>query len=199
MSALRKVKLVCKRSLLWLRTRPRPRCLILGAGYTAFSGWTPTEIDTLNILKESDWEIYFEQSSIDALLAEHVWEHMTASDGLQAARLCFKFLERDGYLRIAVPDGFHPDSGYIELVKPNGTGVGPRDHKVLYTYKTLGALLHEVGFELHLLEYFDEIGNFHQSDWDPKMGFVLRCARLDARNQDGKLGYTSLIIDAIKA
>ena len=197
MSALRKIKQIYKRSLLWLRTRAHPRQIILGAGYTAFSGWTPTDIDTLNILKESDWEIYFKQNSIDALLAEHVWEHMTVSDGLQAARLCFKFLKPDGYLRIAVPDGFHPDSVYIELVKPNGAGA--HDHKILYTHKTLGTILQQAGFELHLLEYFDEMGNFHQSDWDPARGFILRSARFDSRNRDGQLKYTSLIIDAIKA
>jgi len=199
MSSLQKIKQICKRSILWLHTRAHPRRVILGAGYTAFSGWTLTDIDTLNILKELDWGIYFKKSSIDAMLAEHVWEHMTASDGLQAARLCFKFLKKDGYLRIGVPDGFHPDPAYIECVKPSGTGNGAQDHKVLYTYKTLGALLQEAGFELHFLEYFDETGKFHQSDWNPEMGSVLRSARFDPRNYDGQLKYTSLIVDAIKA
>jgi predicted SAM-dependent methyltransferase len=198
MSFLQKIKQIYKRSILWLRTRAHPRRIILGAGYTASSGWSLTDIDTLNILKESDWKIYFKQNSIDALLAEHVWEHMTASDGLQASRLCFKFLKKDGYLRIAVPDGFHPDLAYIESVKPNGTGVGAHDHKVLFTYKTLDALLQNAGFKLLLLEYFDEMGNFHQSDWDPARGFILRSARFDSRNRDGPLKYTSLIIDAIK-
>jgi len=44
-------------------------------------------------------------------------------------------------LRVAVPDGFHPNPGYIERVKPGGTGPGAGDHKILYTYRTLSAIL----------------------------------------------------------
>lgn len=193
------VKRLYQQGLLWfaLRLTTSPK-IILGASTTRYRGWISTNIEGLNILNPQDWQRYFRPNSIAALLAEHVWEHLTESNGLQAAILCFEFLKRDGYLRIAVPDGFHPDPAYRELVRPNGTGAGAQDHKVFYTYETLGVLLQQAGFKPLFLEYFDETGKFHESDWDPEMGPVLRSARFDARNHDGQLKYTSLIVDAIK-
>ncbi len=187
-----------KRFLLWLYTRRSPRRLVIGAGRTSYSGWIASDIDTLNMLERSDWLIYFKPNSIDALLAEHVWEHLSESAGLQAARLCFEFLKKDGYLRVAVPDGLHPDPVYREHVRPGGTGAGAQDHKILYTYKSLEALLRKAGFEPRFLEYFDETGKFHAADWDSQTGHISRSARFDARNQNGQLKYTSLIVDAIK-
>ena len=99
---------------------------------------------------------------------------------------------------VAVPDVFHPDSAYIEAVRPGGTGVGAEDHKVLYNYKTLTELLKNTGFEVELLEYWDENGKFHFKDWSSEYGHVQRSKRYDKRNQDGTLTYTSLIVDAIK-
>ncbi|HEV2073500.1 MAG TPA: hypothetical protein VGR29_07640 [Thermomicrobiales bacterium] len=34
--------------------------------------------------------------------------------------------------------------------------------------------------------------------WDEREGFVYRSARFDHRNRDGRYGFTSLIIDAVK-
>ncbi len=101
-------------------------------------------------------------------------------------------------LRIAVPDGFHPDLNYIEYVKPGGTGFGSDDHKVLYNYESLTNILEKAGFQIKLLEYWDEKGEFHFQDWLSADGYVERSRLYDPRNQDGTLSYTSLIIDAIK-
>jgi predicted SAM-dependent methyltransferase len=175
-----------------------PRRIVLGASGTFDPGWIPTEVDALNLLRESDWERFFEPESIDALLAEHVWEHLTPEEALAGAQLCFRYLKSGGYLRIAVPDGNHPDPEYIRGVQPGGNGAGAKDHKILYTYRSFGALFERAGFSVKLLEYFDESGRFHCSDWTAERGVIHRSQRFDKRNRGGKTVYTSIILDAVK-
>ena len=112
--------------------------------------------------------------------------------------MCWRYLKPGGYLRLAVPDGFHRDPAYIEYVRPGGTGAGADDHQVLYTYRSLGALLEKAEFEVTCLEHFDEDGAFHCQNWDVDDGLIHRSIRHDARNQDGQPNYTSLIVDAYK-
>lgn len=186
--------------LLWLqvKTTAHDWRIVLGAGGTFHKGWIHTDIETLNILVESDWERYFKKSSIRALLAEHVWEHLSGEEGVLAARNCFEFLRHDGYLRLAVPDGFNPDPAYIEYVKVGGSGVGADDHKILYDYISLSKMLNSVGFEVKLLEYFDQMGIFHSVEWASSEGKIERSSVHDSRNAGGELKYTSLIVDAQK-
>lgn len=141
---------------------------------------------------------YFQKDSVDRILGEHVWEHLTLEDGAVAAATCFTFLKKGGRLRVAVPDGFHPDENYIEFVKPGGLGAGADDHKVLYNYQTFSRIFEQAGFRVELLEYFDENGIFHAQNWDMSDGYIHRSIRYDSRNSDGKPVYTSLIIDAVK-
>lgn len=117
---------------------------------------------------------------------------------MQAARLCFKYLKPGGYLRVAVPDGYHTDPNYIAHVQPGGIGPGADDHKVLYTYKTFSETFASAGFHIELLEYFDEHGSFQANPWKTEDGTIYRSMKLDPRNQDRKPNYTSLILDARK-
>jgi predicted SAM-dependent methyltransferase len=171
----------------------------IGAGVTKLSqDWYSTDIDTLNITKESDWKRLLFYLRLDKIMAEHVWEHLTEDQTKLANRNCYKFLKKDGVLRIAVPDGYHPDRKYIEYVMPGGSGAGADDHKILYNYKTLKEILEIVGFRVNLLEYWDELGQFHFTNWSNDGGKIERSRRYDPRNSDGKLNYTSLIVDAVK-
>ena len=172
--------------------------VVLGASGISQHGWLATEHGFLNILIEADWSRYFEKHSINRMLAEHVWEHMTVPEGLLASQHSFNFLADGGSIRIAVPDGLNPDLEYINAVKPNGTGPGARDHKVLYTHDSLGQMLESVGFVVRKLVYFDEKGQFHIEKWNVEDGLVRRSLKYDPRNTDSKINYTSLIIDAIK-
>lgn len=176
----------------------RPVKVVIGSGFTFDKDWILTDIETLNILKRRDWAAYFPENSIDRILAEHVWEHFTEEQGKLAFTNCHTFLKPGGTLRVAVPDGFQPSAQYIEMVKIGGTGDGADDHKMLYTYQSMSAMLEEIGFKVHLLEYFDENGSFHKSPWKKEDGMILRSAENDSRNQNGELNYTSLIIDAQK-
>jgi predicted SAM-dependent methyltransferase len=199
------LRLVCQATRFWfidkkilLGRRRKSLRVILGAGAGSQKGWLQTDITHLNILSDENWQRYFRVNSIDALLTEHVWEHLTEEEGRTAAGNCFAYLKPGGYLRIAVPDGFHPNSEYIDAVKPLGSGFGSDDHKVLYNYISLSRMFESAGFETELLEYFDEMGEFHQKGWDPEDGLVRRSMRFDARNKDGRLMYTSIILDAWK-
>lgn len=137
-------------------------------------------------------------NTVNAILAEHVWEHLDCKAAITAAQNCFKYLMPGGYIRVAVPDGMYPDQEYIDYVKPGGYGAGSDDHYVLYTYETLTAVFVSVGFEISLLEYFDEPGTFHFQEWSPADGMISRSSRFDSRNGTRELAYTSIILDAIK-
>lgn len=172
--------------------------IVVGASGHYQTGWTPTDVEYLNLLKDEDWAQFFNVNSIDTILAEHVWEHLTPEEGILAAQNCYTYLKSGGFLRIAVPDGYNPDKDYINYVKPGGTGDGADDHKLLYDIDRITNALTEIGYRVQGLEYFNKEGQFNFNDWEPTTGMVARSKRFDPRNKDGKLAYTSLIIDAIK-
>ncbi|WP_216625299.1 class I SAM-dependent methyltransferase [Paenibacillus phytorum] len=163
--------------------------------------WLHTEEHVLSLLEIEDWDKIFAIESVDAILAEHVWEHLTYEEGIQAAKICFKYLRSGGYIRCAVPDGLFPDDAYQNIVKIGGPG--PKDHpaashKIVHTFHTICTMFEEAGYFVQLLEYCDEKGKFHYNDWDETKGFIYRSKRFDHRNKDGRLGFVSLIIDAKK-
>jgi predicted SAM-dependent methyltransferase len=172
--------------------------LVIGASGIYEKGWVPSDAEFLNLLNAGHWATYFREGSIDAIVAEHVWEHLTHEEGFTAARRCYQYLSPGGYLRVAVPDGFHPHAAYIEYVRPGGSGPGADDHKILYNYLTFGALFERAGFRVTLLEYFDARGIFHATEWRPEDGKINRSSRFDERNRNGVLNYSSIIIDAHK-
>jgi len=180
-----------------LRSADRIR-LVVGSSGVHHAGWVYTDIEYLDLLKPDDWERFFLRNSIDAILAEHVWEHLAAGQGLEAAKRCFEYLRPGGYLRAAVPDGFHPNEDYLDGVRPGGTGLGAEDHQVLYDHHSFEQLFVKAGFRVELLEYFDAAGEFHYREWSNADGIVSRSSRHDWRNQDGALNYTSIILDAHK-
>ncbi|MFS0779387.1 SAM-dependent methyltransferase [Neobacillus sp. 3P2-tot-E-2] len=176
--------------------------VVIGAGeYNNNPGWIHTQEDELNLIDIHTWKGRFDEHSITAILAEHVWEHLTYEEGVNAAKLCFEFLKPSGYIRCAVPDGFFPNEEYQNIVKVGGPG--PKDHpvashKIVHNYKTLSKMFESAGYKVNLLEYCDEYGNFHFNEWDGKDGVIFRSKRFDSRNQGDQLLFPSLIIDAIK-
>jgi predicted SAM-dependent methyltransferase len=55
--------------------------VIIGAGRTSYDGWLSTQEHELNLLSKESWNRLFEPGGVDALLAEHVWEHLTYEGG----------------------------------------------------------------------------------------------------------------------
>ncbi len=172
--------------------------IVVGASGVFQDSWIPTDVHSLNLLRPNTWKLYFDENSIAAILAEHVWEHLAPEEGFIAAKTCYRYLKKGGYVRVAVPDGYHTSQEYLNYVRPGGTGAGADDHKILYNYKTLNKVFEDAGFTVKMLEYFDENGKFHFYDWDTAAGMVHRSKRYDERNANHELRYTSLIIDAVK-
>ena len=188
-----------KRLLHFITIPNRILKLNVGAGGVPFDkSWYSCDINVLDLTKREDWISLLKNKKVNNIFAEHVWEHLNEKDTRLANINCFEFLKKGGRLRLAVPDGFHPDKEYIEYVKPNGTGIGSDDHKILYDYNIMKQNLEKVGFKVILVEYWDESGKFHYIKWSKKHGKVSRSKDYDIRNKNGKLNYTSLIVDAIK-
>ena len=176
--------------------------LVIGAGtYNNNPGWLHTQMEEINLLDEGTWNLRFERNSISAILAEHVWEHLTYEEGIEAAKICYSFLKPSGYIRCAVPDAFFKNDIYQHMVKIGGPG--PKDHpaashKIVHNYKTLSTMFQAAGYVVTLLEYCDEEGNFHQNEWKGTDGVIFRSKKYDPRNQGEELVFPSLIIDAKK-
>lgn len=178
-----------------------PLRVIIGAGSQSWPGWIATQGDALNLLRPDQWRDTFGERRIDALLCEHVWEHLTEDEGRQAARLCFDFLKPGGYLRCAVPDANFRDAAYQRLARVGGPGPNDHpaaDHKTVYNYRRFADVFAGAGFAVDLLEYCDGGGRFHANDWNPADGPIYRSLRSDHRNEGGNLGFVSLILDARK-
>ena len=170
---------------------------VVGESGTPFEGWLMTDAGSLNALDAAQWRSLFPPASLDRILAEHMVEHLTQSQFRSFLNLVRPLLKAGGRMRLAVPDGFHPDPAYIDQVRPGGSGSGSDDHKVLYNYLVLSAIVSEQNWDYRLLEYFDESGKFHSHEWDVNDGFVARSERYDPRNRERVLAYTSIVIDLI--
>lgn len=181
-----------------VRKRRKDLKIIIGSSGTAAPGWISTDYPFVDITDLRGLRRLFRPGEVSALLAEHVWEHLTSEDARNAARNVFTLLKPGGHIRVAVPDGNHPDTQYIDYVRPGGHGAGADDHKVLYTLDSISEVFSSVGFQVRPLEWFDTLGVFHAIDWDPNDGYVSRSTRFDDRNRENPTTYTSLIIDAVK-
>ena len=175
--------------------------VILGAGNTAQEGWISTQEHDLNLLNWNDFERKFGRESVDAFLSEHVWEHMTEEQGRTAAANCFAALKPGGYIRCAVPDANFRNAAYQQMVQVGGPG--PSDHpaashKIVYSASQLADVFEAAGFEVTLLEYCDNNGDFHFNWWNPDDGKIGRSYRFDTRNSPEALGMVSIILDARK-
>jgi predicted SAM-dependent methyltransferase len=180
---------------------PAPLRVIIGAGDQRWAGWTPTQQAQLDLTDRRSFEVWFGPRRADALLCEHVWEHLTEAQGRAAAQLCFDFLKPGGFLRCAVPDANFPDEAYQRTVQVGGPGPADHpaaDHRVVYNHRQFAALFAAAGFEVRLLEYCDEAGQVHAHPWDPATGPIDRSLQLDHRNTGGHLGFVSIVLDAHK-
>ena len=173
----------------------KPLKVIIGAGRTRYDGWIATDMPAFDVLTAADWARLFPPGAIDRMLAEHVFEHVSLADFARFLQIARRYLAPAARVRIAVPDGCHPDSDYIESVRPGGTGIGADDHKTLYTFASMGEALAANGYRFELLEYFDAAGRFQRRDWRAEDGYIGRSALNDRRNRNGELKFTSLIVD----
>ena len=118
--ANRKSRYLLRQCVKRLRYEGKPVNVVIGAGPTSHEGWLITDLPTLDALNPVHWSYVFPRGSIDRILAEHVIEHWTEDEFRSFLRIVRPFLSERGFIRIAVPDGYHPDPSYIDYVKPGG-------------------------------------------------------------------------------
>ena len=124
--------------------------VILGAAMTKQPDWYSTNEQWLDITNADNWkEIFQGKKLIRYVMAEHVFEHLTYTDAQSALQFIREHMAPKGRIRIAVPDGYHPDPTYIKHVGIAGIGADAEDHKQLLTCDSLTTLLAEAGFSPH--------------------------------------------------
>ncbi|MEM6820423.1 MAG: hypothetical protein AAF558_00580 [Verrucomicrobiota bacterium] len=175
--------------------------VIIGAGEQRWDGWIATQGEELNLLDERTWQAFFGEQKADAFLCEHVFERISIHEAKKAAETIYNYLKPNGYIRLAVPDRLFPNEAYQKTIQIGGPGPidhPAADHKVVYGYREFSGVFEEAGFQVSLLEYHDETGAFHVSNWDPEEAPIYRSSKLDHRNRDGIIRFASIIIDARK-
>lgn len=189
--------------------------LNVGSNRQVQEGFIPSNIGELNMLRLEDWERLLagpEVGGADFLYSEHVWEHLTPAQVLQAAAASFVYLRPGGSYRIAVPDAYFPSEWYQLNQRAGGDWVATQHHMVMWSKDSLLPLLQLAGYEVRLLEYYDIRGQFHKVKYSEEGGRVERTVSNDPRNRGirrkhggwdpnwkpGTIMMTSLVIDAIK-
>ena len=174
--------------------------IIVGAAETWQPGWYSTNEQWLDISRAADWQAVFKgRRLITHVVAEHVFEHLTQEQSRAALSLIADHLVDGGRVRIAVPDGYHPDSDYLRHVGIGGIGDDAADHKQLLTVDGLTELLVEAGFRPHHVEGYDASGTLITRGWSSEDGYILR-SRAHAADSPWTFvdADTSLIVDGVK-
>lgn len=172
--------------------------VVVGSGGLELPGWACTDRRQLDVTRPEHFARLWMPASRTHFFAEHVWEHLDPGAAAAGARNCRDFLRPGGRLRLAVPDGLHPDPAYRKWVDVGGVGPGSEDHRILHDVGSLTTLLEDAGFRVVPLEWWDGAGRFHRRAWDDDDGPVRRCPAKDAWRRPGIRAYTSLIVDAFR-
>lgn len=184
--------------------------VIVGAGAVHRDGWVSLQRADLAVENSAQWARLFRPNSIDAILTEHTLEHLTVDEALSAVRNFHCYLKTNGYVRCAVPDGFHSSPAYLNWVAPGSDGErwlnnfrsdDEPEHKILWNYFSLSQLFQSQGFAVVLREWFDEYGQFNKNAWNSSDGYIRRCQGCPWSNVLSFVvgaPYTSLLVDAIK-
>lgn len=178
-----------------------PIKIIIGAAMTNQKGWYSTNEQWLDIALESHWiRIFHGKSLLTHVLAEHVFEHLTPDETRTALQLIARHMCPAGFIRIAVPDGYHPDLNYLHHVGVAGIGADAEDHKQLLNSDSLMQYLEEAGFVAELKEGYRLNGELVQQPLDVEAGLVIR-SRSNALTMACRSGWdfvdaqTSLVVD----
>lgn len=177
--------------------------IIIGAALTNQKGWYSTNEEWLDVSNSKDWHILFKDKNIvSKVVAEHVFEHLSEKKMRYAINLIYKYLKKDGTLRIAVPDGNHPDPIYRSYTGIKGLGADASDHKQFIKYEFIRDILIECGFKANIKEGYLMNGKLVRSDISSELGFIKRTRSNKNLNKNYGWNFidsnTSLIIDAIK-
>ncbi len=188
----------------WPVVRGIPVKIILGAAMTSQFGWYSTNQEWLDISNPKDWmKVFKGKRLLTNVLAEHVFEHLSAREMQTTLGLIYSHLVFGGRVRIAVPDGYNPDPLYIKNVGINGIGADAAEHKQLLNVDVLSQYMKEAGFSVKHVEGYRRDGCLVANYLDPTLGLVKR-SRQNLEPQPIQFDWnfpdanTSLIVDGIK-
>ena len=177
--------------------------LILGAALTNQVGWSSTNEEWLDISNRTHWRRLFKgRKLLSRAIAEHVFEHLTKEQMKNAFQLIYEHLNIGGTLRIAVPDGNHPDNTYRINTGINGIGADASDHKQFLSFEILKYELEKVGFKCFQMEGYNNKGELMVKNLPPELGYINRTRqnkdKFSKQGWEFKDSQTSLIVDAYK-
>jgi len=177
--------------------RGRPMKIILGAAETGQEGWRSTNEQWLDITRAEDWAAVFGgRKLLTHVVAEHVFEHLTEEGARRALGHIRAHMLPHGRLRIAVPDGYHPDPVYLRHVGIAGIGDDAADHKQLLNVDSLSRMMREAGFETVQVEGYGADGRLFAQSWSPQDGYIWRSRQNSPQGSwDFVDAATSLIVD----
>lgn len=129
-----------------------------GCGGNRLAGWENYDYE-VDISKK----LPFEDASVDAVLAEHVLEHISIQEAWSFLEECMRIMKNGAYLRIAVPSvtRIHAfaDEEYFKFIKAHGWGEATRKdavksiifnhgHQTIWEQSSLYAIIDVLGFEI---------------------------------------------------
>ena len=177
--------------------------IILGAAETYQDGWYATNEQWFDITRPEHWHRLFgDRQPLKSIVAEHVFEHLTPEGAETAFQQAVKYLQPGGTIRIAVPDGNHPDPEYMRHVGIAGIGPDAADHKQLYTAESLMKQMQTAGLNPTHLEGYTADQQLVARQVDPTLGFIKRSRTNQNKshpdNWDFPDASTSLVVDGTK-
>jgi predicted SAM-dependent methyltransferase len=134
------------------------RKIQFGCGGNILPGWENYDYD-VDITKT----LPFSDDSVDAILTEHVVEHVTIHQAWDFFEECMRILKRGGFLRVAVPSvsRIHAlaDQDYFNFIKEQGWGepnikgavksiIFNHEHKTIWEQASLNAIMDSMGFQV---------------------------------------------------
>jgi predicted SAM-dependent methyltransferase len=144
----------------WLKTA-EPKIVNLGGGSNCLDGCLTVDVDPrADAYVDMAIPLPFPDSSVDAVFAEEVLEHIDEESGLNLLRECFRMLKHGGVIRLSTPDLDHLFNraihGGIDGTRELNEVFFCHGHKYLYTRETLLAACSQAGFaSVRLSSYGD--------------------------------------------
>ncbi len=142
----------------------KPVRLHLGSAGNRLPGWVNIDLLRPGRKLELYWDLRrglpFKDHSVDAIFAEHLFEHLTYEQGVALMRGCSRVLVPGGVLRIGVPDldryvaSYLGQDDLIDRVRPGrptrALALGEifflYGHRCMYDFETLERACMESGF-----------------------------------------------------
>jgi len=171
----------------------------------------PTDYPVVDICNATRLSALLEESSVEAMIASHVWEHFTYSQAIQALQNVQCLLVDNAIARFGVPDAQHPDKVYHDkkaregfperVFKADYRNSAYPGHRALWTEDKFATAASMAGLNARPLEWWSagsiDERKFCYTDYNgDENGKILRSLKEDSRNtKENPYAYTSLIVD----